>query len=108
MSKAQFDSFLNFFENLWAMRDQHQRAERASNKVKCYKEKHTWTLATLQQLVEKGSAMEDRIVVIESKIQKLEEQLSALKVEKMTLASQLYHKIEEVKKVNQEVKDYEA
>ncbi|KAM2616307.1 hypothetical protein TB2_030724 [Malus domestica] len=90
------------------LKDLHQLAEWASNKVKCYKEKHTRTSATLQQLEEEGSAMEDMIVVVESEIQKLEEQVSTLKAEKITLASQLYKKIKEVKKVNQEVEDSEA
>lgn len=52
--------------------------------------------------------MEDRIMVVASKIQKLEEQLLALKAEQMTLSSKLYQKIEEVKRVNQELEDSEA
>ncbi|KAB2615436.1 TMV resistance protein N-like [Pyrus ussuriensis x Pyrus communis] len=48
LSKAQYKSFLNFFENLWALRDQHHKAERASNRVKCFQEKHVKSTATLQ------------------------------------------------------------
>lgn len=71
ISKAQFESFLNFFENLRALRDQHQKVESQSNIVKCYKEKHSRTSSSLQQLVEKGSTMEARIVEVTSEIQKL-------------------------------------
>lgn len=60
LSKVQYESFLNFFENLWAWRDQHQKAKRASNRVK--------SSATLQQLVEKGLVMEDRIALVDSEI----------------------------------------
>lgn len=49
--------------------------------MECYKEKHSKTSTSLQQLVEEGSAMEDRIMVVDAEIQKLEEQLSALKAE---------------------------
>ncbi|KAM0963917.1 hypothetical protein ACFX2A_023345 [Malus domestica] len=52
--------------------------------------------------------MEDHIMVVVIEIQKLEEQLSALKAEQMILSSKLYQKIEEVKRVNLEVEDYEA
>ncbi|KAM1179963.1 hypothetical protein ACFX2G_019474 [Malus domestica] len=52
LSKAQYESFLNFVENLQALKDQHQKAKRASNRVKCYQEKHMKSSATLQQLVE--------------------------------------------------------
>ncbi|KAB2622608.1 TMV resistance protein N-like [Pyrus ussuriensis x Pyrus communis] len=41
MSKVQFKAFISFFENLRALRDQHQRVERKSNRVKCYQDKHT-------------------------------------------------------------------
>lgn len=36
LSKALYESFLNFFDNLGELRDHHQKVERASNKVKCY------------------------------------------------------------------------
>lgn len=108
ISKVHYESFLFFFENLKALNDQHQWAERQSNRIKCYKEKHARTSASLQQLVEEGSAMEDRNMVVVSETQKLEEQLSTLKAEQMTLSSKLYEKIEEVKRVNQEVEDFEA
>lgn len=47
-------------------------------------------------------------MVVAAEIQKLEEQLSALKAEKMTTTSKLYKKTEEVKEVNQEVEEEEA
>ena len=81
MTKVQYESFISFFENLKALRDQHVKAERQASKVRCYKEKHTRTSTTLQQLVEEGSAMENRIMVVATEIQKLEEQLSPLKAE---------------------------
>lgn len=108
MTKVQYESFLSFFKNLKALREQHIRAERQANKVRCYKEKHTRTSTTLQQLVEEGSAMEDWIMMVASEIQKLEEQMFALKAKQMTLSNKLYKKIEEVKTVNQEVEDSEA
>lgn len=52
LSKAQYEFFLNFFENLRALRDQHQKAEWVSNRVKCYQEKRVKSSVTLQQLVE--------------------------------------------------------
>ncbi|CAN6587046.1 unnamed protein product [Malus baccata var. baccata] len=96
MTKVQYESFISFFKNLRALRDQHLKAERQANKVRCYKEKHTWTSTTLQQLVEEGSTMKDRIIVVAAEIQKLEEQLCDLKAEETTLSSKLYKKIEEV------------
>ena len=36
LSKAQYESFLSFFENLQALRDQHHKAEWAFNRVKCF------------------------------------------------------------------------
>ncbi|KAB2626278.1 hypothetical protein D8674_017938 [Pyrus ussuriensis x Pyrus communis] len=71
---------------LRTLRDQYLKAKR----------QHSKTSTSLQQLVEEGSAMEDRIMVVDAEIQKLEEQLSALK------------NIEEVKRVNLEVEDVEA
>ncbi|KAB2600539.1 hypothetical protein D8674_040515 [Pyrus ussuriensis x Pyrus communis] len=82
LSKAQYEYFLNFFENMRALKDQYQKAEWASNRVKCYQEKH------------KGLAMEDKIAVVDAK--------------KMNLANHLCKKIEEVEKMNQEVEDSKA
>ncbi|KAB2602835.1 TMV resistance protein N-like [Pyrus ussuriensis x Pyrus communis] len=73
MSKAQYESFFNFFENLRALRDQHHKAKWASNKVKCFQEKHVKNTATLRQLVEERSVLEERITVVDSEIQCLEE-----------------------------------
>ncbi|KAM1258120.1 hypothetical protein ACFX2J_037594 [Malus domestica] len=36
LSKPQYDSFLSFFENLRALREQHQRADRLANRAKCF------------------------------------------------------------------------
>ena len=36
LTNAQYESFLNFFENMRALREQHQKADRASNRVKCF------------------------------------------------------------------------
>lgn len=47
-------------------------------------------------------------MVVAAEIYKLEKQLSAMKVEQMTLSSKLYKKIEEVKRINQEVEESEA
>ncbi|CAN6679637.1 unnamed protein product [Malus baccata var. baccata] len=55
-----------------------------------------------------GSVMKDQIMVVVAEIQKLEEQLSALKAKQITLPSKLYKKIEEVKIVNDEVEKAEA
>ncbi|KAB2631169.1 hypothetical protein D8674_008688 [Pyrus ussuriensis x Pyrus communis] len=105
LEKAQYKSFLSFFENLRALRDQHQKAERVSNRVKCFQEKHVKSTAALQQLVEEGSVMEERIAVVDSEIQRLEEQLSSLKAEKVTFTNHLSQKVEEMEKISQEVED---
>ena len=68
LSKAQYESFMSFFENFWALRDQHHKAERASNRVKCFHEKYVKNTATFRQLVEEGSMMEVRIAVGDSEI----------------------------------------
>ncbi|KAM2774406.1 hypothetical protein COP1_019302 [Malus domestica] len=47
MSKVQYESFLSFFENLKALRDQHLLAERQANRVKFYKKKHSITSTSL-------------------------------------------------------------
>ncbi|KAB2625706.1 hypothetical protein D8674_017366 [Pyrus ussuriensis x Pyrus communis] len=72
MTKVQYVSFISFFENLKTLRDQHLKVERQANRVGCYKKNHTRTSTTLHQLVEEGSAMEDRIMVVAAEIQKLE------------------------------------
>ncbi|KAM2116883.1 hypothetical protein TB2_009203 [Malus domestica] len=51
--------------------------------------------------------MEARITVVGFEIQSLEEQLSLLKAEKMTLTNQLSQKVEEMEKAFQEVEDSE-
>lgn len=73
MMKVQYESFQCTFENLKALKGWHLKVEKQANKVRCYKEKHAKTSTTLQQLVEKGSAMEDWIIVIAAEIQNLEE-----------------------------------
>ncbi|KAB2625669.1 hypothetical protein D8674_017329 [Pyrus ussuriensis x Pyrus communis] len=87
MTKVHYESFISFYENRRDLRDRHLKVERQANKVRCYKGKHIRTSTTLQQLVEEGSTMDDRIMVVAAEIQKLEEQLYALKVEQMTLPS---------------------
>ncbi|XP_050142197.1 uncharacterized protein LOC126618149 [Malus sylvestris] len=39
LSKPQHDSFLSFFENLRALREQYQRADRQANRARCFMEK---------------------------------------------------------------------
>ncbi|KAB2625602.1 hypothetical protein D8674_017262 [Pyrus ussuriensis x Pyrus communis] len=60
MTKEQYVSFISFFENLKTLRDQH------------LKKNHSRTSTTLHQLVEEGSTMKDRIMVVAAEIQKLE------------------------------------
>ncbi|KAB2618420.1 TMV resistance protein N-like [Pyrus ussuriensis x Pyrus communis] len=55
-----------------------------------------------------GTATEERINVVTSEIQKLEEQLVVLKAKQTTILSQLYQQIEEVKKANLEMEDAES
>ncbi|KAM2710342.1 hypothetical protein EV2_047917 [Malus domestica] len=52
--------------------------------------------------------MEDRIMMVVAEIHKLEEQLSAMKAEQMTLSSKLYKKIDEANRVNHEAEESEA
>ncbi|KAB2608814.1 TMV resistance protein N-like [Pyrus ussuriensis x Pyrus communis] len=91
-----------------ALRDQHQRAKRQANRVKCFKVKQSSTLANIQQLVDEGSATKEMIKVVTFEIQKLKEQLAALKAEQTTLLSKLHQQTEEVKKANLEMKDAES
>ncbi|KAM1378045.1 hypothetical protein ACFX2F_039559 [Malus domestica] len=100
LSKTQHDSFLSFFENLKAIRDQHQRAERQANRVRCFQEKESSTSAQVERLMDEGLLTKEKIGVVTSEIQKLEEQLVVLKAEQATLLGTLKNQIEEVKKSN--------
>ncbi|KAM1421468.1 hypothetical protein ACFX2I_003724 [Malus domestica] len=73
LSKTQHDSFLSFFENLRALRDQHKRAERQANRVRCFQEKESSTSAQVERLMYDGSLTKERIGVVTSEIRKLEE-----------------------------------
>ncbi|KAM2011899.1 hypothetical protein ACFX1T_023816 [Malus domestica] len=55
LSKTQHDSFLSFFENLRVIRDQHKRAERQANHVRCFQEKESSTSAQVDKLMNDGS-----------------------------------------------------
>lgn len=103
LSKAQRDSFLSYFENLRALRDQHERAERQANWVRCFQEKETSTSTQIQQLLDEGSKTEERIGVVTAEIQKLEGQLAVLKAEQSTLLGTLKQQIAEVKQANLEL-----
>ncbi|KAB2599559.1 hypothetical protein D8674_009830 [Pyrus ussuriensis x Pyrus communis] len=81
----------------------HHKAEWASNRVKCFQEKQVKSTAVLRQLVEEGSVMEEKIAVVDSEIQRLEEQLCSLKAEKVTLTNHFSQKVEEIEKISQEV-----
>lgn len=52
--------------------------------------------------------MEDMIAIVDSEIRRLEEQLSSLKAEKMTLANHLFKKVDEMEKITQKVEDSKA
>lgn len=58
-----------------------------------------------QQLVEKRSVMEERITVVDSEIQHLEERLSSLKVEKIIFTDRFSQKVEEMEKTSQGIED---
>lgn len=49
--------------------------------------------------------MEDRISVVDFELQRLEEQLSSLKAEKMTLTNHLFENLKEMEKIPQEAED---
>ncbi|KAM2927936.1 hypothetical protein COP2_035240 [Malus domestica] len=51
--------------------------------------------------------MEERITIVDYEIQHLEEQLSSLKAEKVTLTNHLSQKVEEMEKTSQEIEDSE-
>ncbi|KAM1271982.1 hypothetical protein ACFX2J_032734 [Malus domestica] len=103
LSKTQHDSFLSFFENLRAFRDQHKRVKRQANRVRCFQEKESRTSAQVKRLINDGSLTKARIGVVTSEIQKLEEQLVVLKAEQATLLDTLENQIEEVKKSNSDL-----
>ncbi|KAM1160148.1 hypothetical protein ACFX19_033798 [Malus domestica] len=103
LSKTQHDSFISFFENLRAIRDQHKRAERQANRVRCFQEKESSTSAQVERLMNDGSLTKERIGVVTSEIQKLEEQLVVLKAEQANLLDTLENQTEEVKKTNSEL-----
>lgn len=103
LTQIQHKSFLSFFENLRALREQHQEAERSTNRVKCYQEKHVKSTNVLQHLVEEGSGMEARIAVVDYEIQRLEEHLSSLKAEKVAFTNHLSQKVKEMEQASQEV-----
>ncbi|KAM0975931.1 hypothetical protein EV1_018672 [Malus domestica] len=107
LSNDQYESFLSFFKNLQALRDQHHKAEWVSNRVKCFQEKHVKNTATLRQLVEEGSMMDERIAVVDYEIQRLKEPLSLLKAERVTLTNNFSQKVEEMEKTSQEIEDFE-
>ncbi|KAM1307466.1 hypothetical protein ACFX2H_009713 [Malus domestica] len=91
LSKPQHDSFLSFFENLRAMREQYQRADRQANRAKCFMEKESNSSTQVNRLMGESMQTKERVKVISSEIQKLEEQLVALKEEQATLLDTLEH-----------------
>ncbi|KAM1567213.1 hypothetical protein ACFXTH_046356 [Malus domestica] len=103
LSKPQHDSFLSFFENLRALREQYQRADRQANRAKCFMEKESSTSAQVDRLMEESLQTKERVRVVTSKIQQLEEQLVALKAEQATLLDTLENQIEGVEKSNSEL-----
>ncbi|KAM2960050.1 hypothetical protein FF1_029793 [Malus domestica] len=103
LSKPQHDSFLSFFENLRAIREQYQRADRQANRAKCFMEKESSTSAQVDRLMEESLQTKERVRVVTSKIQKLEEQLVALKAEQATLLDTLENQIEGMEKSNSEL-----
>ena len=76
--------------------------------MKCFKVKQSSTSTHIQQLVDEGSATEERIKVVTSEIQKIEEQLAVLKAEQITLLSKLHQQIKKVMKANLEMEDAES
>ncbi|KAB2597450.1 TMV resistance protein N-like [Pyrus ussuriensis x Pyrus communis] len=91
LSKAQYEYFLFYFKNLKALSDQYQRAERQANR-----------------LMDKGSAIKERIKVVTSEIQRLEEQLTMLRAKQRAILSKLHQQIEEIKKENSELEYVES
>ncbi|KAM1636509.1 hypothetical protein ACFX14_014457 [Malus domestica] len=103
LSKSQHDSFLSFFENLRALREQYQRADRQANRAKCFMEKESSTSAQIDWRMAESLQTKERVRVVTSKIQELEEQLVALKEEQATLLDTLENQIEGVEKSNSEL-----
>ena len=62
-------------------------------------------LPFFSKLVSEWMVMEERISVVDSEIQRLEEQLLLLKAEKATLADRLSIKVEEMEKTSHEIED---
>ncbi|XP_070674746.1 uncharacterized protein [Malus domestica] len=103
LSKPQHDSFLSFFENLRALREQYQRADRQANRAKCFMEKESNSSTQVNRLMGESMQTKERVKVISSEIQQLEEQLVALKEEQATLLYTLEHQIEGVEKATSEL-----
>ncbi|XP_050133239.1 uncharacterized protein LOC126609352 [Malus sylvestris] len=103
LSKPQYDSFLSFFENLRALREQHQRADRLANRAKCFIERESSSSTQVSRLMEESMQTKERIEVVSSEIQKLERQLMILKAEQTTLLDNLEQHIEGVEKVTSEL-----
>ncbi|KAM1034467.1 hypothetical protein ACFX2A_038735 [Malus domestica] len=59
--------------SMMLLENQHSQAERQANRVRCFMEKQSSTSTQIHQLMDEGSAMEDRIKVVSSDIHKLEE-----------------------------------
>ncbi|KAM0970943.1 hypothetical protein ACFX15_018354 [Malus domestica] len=51
--------------------------------------------------------MDERIAVVDYEIQRLKEQLSLLKAERVTLTNNFSQKVEEMEKTSQEIEDFE-
>ncbi|XP_050141119.1 uncharacterized protein LOC126617104 [Malus sylvestris] len=103
LSKPQYDSFLSFFENLRAFREQHQRADRLANRAKCFIERESSSSTQVSRLMEESMQTKERIEVVSSEIQKLERQLMILKAEQTTLLDNLEQQIEGVEKATLEL-----
>ncbi|XP_050125767.1 uncharacterized protein LOC126603047 [Malus sylvestris] len=103
LSKPQHDAFLSFFENLRALREQYQIADRQANRARCFMEKESSISAQVDRLMDESLRTKERVKVVTSEIQKLEEQLVALKAEQATLLDTLENQIEGVEKSNSEL-----
>ncbi|KAM2917187.1 hypothetical protein FF1_046022 [Malus domestica] len=103
LSKPQYDSFLSFFENLRALREQHQRADRLANRAKCFIERESSSSTRVSRLMEESMQTKERIEVVSSEIQKLERQLMILRAEQTTLLDNLEQQIEGVEKATSEL-----
>ncbi|KAM2066607.1 hypothetical protein ACFX1T_043061 [Malus domestica] len=103
LSRPQHDSFLSFFENLRALREQYQRADRQANRAKCFMEKESNSSTQVNRLMEESMQTKEMVKMVSSEIQKLEEQLIALKAEQATLLDTLEHQIEGVEKATSEL-----